>query len=281
MEYDTEVEENKQQSSSTPFEADVIARESQPNETANLNGEAEAVEFIQSDKTAALNCPVLNLHDIEAHLSGDPSRNLITKFRISITVELVRSLQWDPPTWLNESVINFYLELLAERSRNRHGLPKVHCMNTNLYVQLNLGGFVKVNRWTKKVDIFDNEIVVIPIHRNRNHWCMAIMHMKDKTIKFYDSMQHGASNMDVLDTLREYLKSESLDKKKVEFDLDGWVVEDVQNIPQQNNSSDCGVFSCMYAEFITRNQQINFTQDHMQYFRQKMVDEICMGRMLT
>ena len=33
-----------------------------------------------------------------------------------------------------------------------------------------------------------------------------------------------------------------------------------QEIPQQMNGSDCGMFSCMYAESITRGKDITFTQ---------------------
>lgn len=45
-------------------------------------------------------------------------------------------------------------------------------------------------------------------------------------------------------------------------------------------SSDCGVFSCMFAEFISRDSEISFDQSHMPYFRNKMVFEIMNGKML-
>lgn len=33
-----------------------------------------------------------------------------------------------------------------------------------------------------------------------------------------------------------------------------------QDIPQQMNGSDCGMFACKYAEYITREAPITFTQ---------------------
>ena len=33
-----------------------------------------------------------------------------------------------------------------------------------------------------------------------------------------------------------------------------------QDIPQQMNGSDCGMFACKFAEYITREAEINFTQ---------------------
>lgn len=56
--------------------------------------------------------------------------------------------------------------------------------------------------------------------------------------------------------------------------------ENAKDIPRQNNDYDCGVFICMYAEFISRNRQFTFTQDDMEYFRKKMIHEICTGTLL-
>lgn len=197
---------------------------------------------------------------------------------MSITRSDIQTLNWSPLTWLNDEVINFYMELLGERSRQNENLPEVHAMNTFFLPRLLDNGYSGVRRWTRKVDIFSFDIIPVPVHKGI-HWCMAIIHLKNKTIKYYDSM--GAPNNQALNALAEYLKSESLDKKKTEFDLSGWTMENVRNIPQQENGSDCGVFSCMYAEFITRNRPIVFTQQHMQYFRMKMIFEICTGQMLN
>lgn len=207
-----------------------------------------------------------------------PAAVLITKFNISITGHDISTLQWDPLTWLNDEVINFYMELLGERSRLNEKLPKVHGMNTFFLKRLLENGYAGVRRWTRKVDIFAHDIIPVPVHKGI-HWCMAIIHIKNKTIKYYDSM--GAPNNGALNALADYLKSESLDKKKVELDMSKWKLENVRNIPQQENGSDCGVFSCMYAEFVTRNRPIVFTQANMQYFRMKMVYEISSGQMLN
>lgn len=38
------------------------------------------------------------------------------------------------------------------------------------------------------------------------------------------------------------------------------IVQQVPNLPLQQNSHDCGVFACKYAEYITRRAAISFTQ---------------------
>ncbi|XP_027488204.1 sentrin-specific protease 1-like, partial [Corapipo altera] len=60
----------------------------------------------------------------------------------------------------------------------------------------------------------------------------------------------------------QYLKQESLDKKRKEFDTNGWALlsKKSQEIPQQMNGSDCGMFACKYADCITKDKPINFTQ---------------------
>ena len=107
---------------------------------------------------------------------------------------------------------------------------------------------------------------------------MSIIHMKNKTIRYYDSMGHP--NYRVLEALENYLKQESLDKKNKEFDNSGWSSECIRDCPQQKNGSDCGVFSCQFAEFVSRDSDISFQQAHMPYFRRKMIYEIARGQLL-
>ena len=68
--------------------------------------------------------------------------------------------------------------------------------------------------------------------------------------------------------------SRSTDKKKSALDLQGWRYECVKDIPQQMNGSDCGMFACKFAEYVTRRAPFNFSQDHMPYFRRRMIHEI-------
>lgn len=212
-------------------------------------------------------------------MSGrDTGTVLNSKFSINISRHDIQTLSWSPLQWLNDEVINFYMELMAERSRLSDKLPKVHVMNTFFLKRLYEAGHSGVRRWTRKVDIFAFDVIPVPVHKGI-HWCMAVIHLKNKTIKYYDSM--GTPNNQALNTLADYLKEESLDKKKQPFDMTGWTKENVQGIPQQENGSDCGVFSCMYAEFVCRNRPIVFTQQNMNYFRMKMIYEICTGKMLN
>ncbi|XP_017003786.2 sentrin-specific protease 1-like [Drosophila takahashii] len=207
-------------------------------------------------------------------MTGDLASVLVVKFNMRITRRDIRTLL--DGEWLNDEVINFYMNLMTERSEKRPGdLPATYAMNTFFVPRLLQSGHAGVKRWTRKVDIFAKDVIPVPVHVNGVHWCMAIIHMRNQTIHYYDSM--GQPNQAVLNALEAYLREESLDKRKKPFDTSGFRIESATNVPRQQNGSDCGVYSCMFAEYISRDVPITFCQTEMEYFRRKMVLEIAAG----
>lgn len=69
-------------------------------------------------------------------------------------------------------IINFYMNMLMERSKEK-GLPSVHAFNTFFFTKLKTAGYQAVKRWTKKVDVFSVDILLVPIHLGV-HWCLAV-----------------------------------------------------------------------------------------------------------
>lgn len=202
------------------------------------------------------------------------SEVLVNKFNLNITRHDIMTLYG--LNWLNDEVINFYMNLIIERAKDSKW-PNAYAMNTFFYPKVSKDGYNSVRRWTKKVDLFAYDIIVFPIHLSM-HWCVAIVDFRSKTLKYYDSM--GSSNDKCLKSLHNYIQQEHLDKKKTKYDMSGWEMKNVQNIPQQMNGSDCGMFSCTFAEFLTRDAKITFSQEDMPYLRKKMVVEILEGRLL-
>lgn len=241
--------------------------------------EALAAAALEAQKQVDTPLPVFTEQQVNliryAMGRGNPDEVLVTKFNTSIRRRDIATLMGD--SWLNDEVINFYMNLLMERSE-QEGRLKVYAMNTFFMPKVLQQGQSGVRRWTRKVDLFSYDVIPVPVHVSGIHWCMAIVNLKEKYIRYFDSM--GQPNKRVLEALEGYLKEESLDKKKTEFPMDGWVKESVADCPRQMNGSDCGVFSCMFAEYVTRGHRINFSQDNMPYFRQKMILEICSGKLL-
>lgn len=209
-----------------------------------------------------------------ALLKGSPTQVLINKFNTQITRHDISTL--DGLNWLNDEVINFYMNLLIERGKNDN-YPNVYAFNTFFYPKLLKTGFASVRRWTKKVDLFSNDLLLIPVHLGM-HWCLATVDFRTKCVRYFDSML--SDNNKCLDALLKYLEDEHQDKKSSPFDKTGWMAENVKDIPQQMNGSDCGMFACMFAEYLSRDADITFDQQHMPYFRRKMVYEIVTGSLL-
>lgn len=75
-----------------------------------------------------------------------------------MTVSYADIYRLDPEVWLNDEIVNFYFELLSERSAikqdspaEKNKFPTIHCFNTFFCSTLRDHGFAKVKRWTKRV----------------------------------------------------------------------------------------------------------------------------------
>ncbi|KAG6891417.1 hypothetical protein C0992_007196 [Termitomyces sp. T32_za158] len=180
-------------------------------------------------------------------------------------VDLSRLL---PGQWLNDEIINFYGALLLGRSDDCKENPRkqkasgmqvlnVHYFSTFFWSKLK-EGYEKgrLAKWTKKVDIFSKDVILIPINHSNAHWTSAAINFRKKRIESFDSM--GIRRDIVFKTLRSYLDSEHRNKKKRPFDFTGWQDYSIDE-PQQENGGD---------------DVIRFTQKDMPALRRRMIWEI-------
>mmetsp|Transcript_25006 Transcript_25006/g.35018 ORF Transcript_25006/g.35018 Transcript_25006/m.35018 type:complete len:660 (+) Transcript_25006:108-2087(+) len=205
---------------------------------------------------------------VELALDGDDEEVLAEGFNLKVTRGDICRLQ--TPEWLNDEVINFYMNVLMDRNSKEPSLPKMFIFNTFFFSMLEKG-YERVKKWTRKVDVFSLNYVIIPVHLGV-HWCLAVINFVDKRFEYYDSM--GGPNKAALKAMRNYLIQEYKDKKKQQFDLTGWTDYMPRDIPQQQNGYDCGVFMCRYADCISQNKPFNFKQKDMQTIRKRMILDI-------
>jgi Ulp1 family protease len=143
-------------------------------------------------------CNISSLRDVElteddrmelsALLSGYTDHEvLIDKFQIDMTRKKVSCLK--PRTWLNYEVINFYGEMMMQEGGNIHSFSTFFMIR--LYENENYT-FKNVAKWTKKVDIFHQKKVFIPINVENFHWVLVVIDITITTIFFYDGYKgHG------------------------------------------------------------------------------------------
>ncbi|OQS00336.1 SUMO protease [Thraustotheca clavata] len=217
---------------------------------------------------------------VDHALSGGPGNEVLCqKFNIDITRNLLQCLH--PGQWLNDEIINFYFQMLAERDAVIHrglGIQKSHFFNSFFFSKVSEGGynFINVRRWTRKIDLFAMDKIFIPVNIRNVHWCLAVIFMSEKRIQYFDSM-NGAGT-ECLNILLRYLGDEHQHKKNEPFDPSEWVlVESQPDTPQQGNSHDCGMFTCMFADYLSQNKELTFRQPNMKFFRRRMVLRTAQG----
>ncbi|GJN87836.1 hypothetical protein Rhopal_000791-T1 [Rhodotorula paludigena] len=186
--------------------------------------------------------------------------------------------------WLNDELINYIGVLINNRSdaadkdeklrgEGEKRLRKTFVFNSNFFTMFGEQGFAKVKRWTRKFDTFEKDIIIIPVNHNNNHWCCAAINLAQKRFEYYDSL--GRPRPFVYDRLRNWLAAEHKNRKKSEIDLSDWEDYWLDDVPQQNNANDCGMFTCMFMESLSREVDFfDFKQENMPYLREKMALQI-------
>jgi Ulp1 family protease len=104
------------------------------------------------------------------------------------------------------------------------------------------------------------------------------MYIQEKKIVYYDSMA-GTGTRYLRGALR-YLGDEATKLNHTGFVSTDWdLVSMGYEVPQQDNGCDCGVFTIMYADFITDNLPLEFSQEQMPLFRNKICANVLRGSM--
>ncbi|ESS33646.1 Ulp1 protease family, C-terminal catalytic domain-containing protein [Toxoplasma gondii VEG] len=212
---------------------------------------------------------------------------LLHRAGIPLTVKSLRGLL--PGGLLDDEVINLYMVLLQERSdrsvrRSQSGAsssPPLRCQffPSHFYASLRKGGFDSVRRWTlrKKVDIFRQDVLIFPLHVvAETHWALGVVNFRDDTLEYYDSLDYQEEGREFGERIREYLRREHLDKKRRPFAAETRLKPLVKRVPCQENSSDCGVFCCQFAEHLgAARLAFDFTQADITSLRYKMMLQLC------
>ena len=125
---------------------------------------------------------------------------------------------------------------------------------------------VKSTQKEAKVNLKTLEKIIVPIHHvpDKNHWACLCVDLNKKTISYYDSL--NGNGQKYLDAMEKYLKQI--------FKTIQWKKDTPPGTPQQDNLSDCGVFTCQFMKYLARNKAFDFQASKMPEIRQEMKDEI-------
>ncbi|XP_054590177.1 sentrin-specific protease 5 [Nothobranchius furzeri] len=168
--------------------------------------------------------------------------------------------------WLNDQIMNMYGDLVMDSVPD-----KVHFFNSFFYDKLRTKGYEGVKRWTKNVDIFQKDLLLIPIHLEV-HWSLVSVDIPGRTITYFDSQR--TLNRRCPKHIFKYLQAEAIKKDKPDF-LMGWKGLFKMNVGRQNNDSDCGAFVLQYCKCLALGQPFGFGQQNMPQLRRQMYKELC------
>ncbi|KAJ7072727.1 hypothetical protein C8F01DRAFT_972220 [Mycena amicta] len=159
-----------------------------------------------------------------------------------------------PRKFLNDAIVQFGLQLAFEelRAKNPQIADSLHIFSSFFYKKLSAerieDTYPAVAKWTKRVDIFAKEYLIIPIHDMARHWYLAIIchpsHLLGSNTngKSYcltlDSLNADHEPMAAL--LHTYLKLEA--QQKHQEPVDSRLIYVKAKVPQQDNGYDCGVY---------------------------------------
>lgn len=158
-----------------------------------------------------------------------PGNAMVRGFRVSykrhvLTMDDLGTLYGQ--NWLNDQVMNMYGDLVMDTVPE-----KVHFFNSFFYDKLRTKGYDGVKRWTKNVDIFNKELLLIPIHLEV-HWSLVSVDVRRRTITYFDSQR--TLNRRCPKHIAKYLQAEAVKKDRLDFHQ-GWKGYFKMNVARQNN----------------------------------------------
>ncbi|OIV97855.1 hypothetical protein TanjilG_12612 [Lupinus angustifolius] len=211
---------------------------------------------------------------------GDPDA-------VSLSKRDVDLLQ--PDTFINDTIIDFYIQYLKSQIQEEEKL-RFHFFNSFFFRKLadmdknpssasdGKAAFLRVRKWTRKVNLFDKDYIFIPVNFNL-HWSLIVICHPGEAVNFngkevekslkvpcilhMDSIKGSHSGLKNL--MQRYLWEEW---KERHMHMDA-LEEDLSSrflnmrflplvLPQQENSFDCGLFLLHYLELFLAEAPCNF-----------------------
>ncbi|KAG0494945.1 hypothetical protein HPP92_005939 [Vanilla planifolia] len=208
---------------------------------------------------------------------GDPDAVSICKR----DVELL-----EPDTFINDTIIDFYIKYLQDKIQS-NDKNRFHFFNSFFFRKLadldkdpgsiseGRAAFQRVRKWTRKVDIFEKDYIFIPVNFNL-HWSLLVICHPGEIPTFKDDALTKSTKVPCILHMDSIKGSHSGLKNLIQsYLLEEWkerhtVLEDnisskflnlrfvPLELPQQENSSDCGLFLLHYVELFLEGAPICF-----------------------
>jgi len=212
--------------------------------------------------------------------------------------------------WLDDEVINFYLQLLKEKAESMYNTmhifstylrTKLLDRNNKKKLPLMRLNYLQVKKWTNKLQIplWRHRLILAPRHLKTGHWALTAVvtpplqtrgKMDDPKGAVLWHTIYGLDSLCKYDVcephvrrMEQYMAAEYRNKcKKYGIKVPEYrFVRDKSTAPQQHNCNDCGVYVCMMAFCLAFQLPLNTlrTLKHSNMFRKHMALSIAQGEL--
>jgi hypothetical protein len=195
--------------------------------------------------------------------------------------------------WFDGQVLNSYFEILQRRdTKMYHNKITTHrslfvpdhfvtrlCDSKKKpkdAVDITIKSFSKLMRHAQIHNIDELSNIQMPYHNSGNHWCD--ISVEPPKISFLDPLWTKGRRQgyeDAAERLKLFLCRiwDEIPKQDWEVSMGtSYMIEEREyDVPQQLGGVDCGAFTAMFADARSIHQQINFTRDDIQFFREKIL----------
>lgn len=185
--------------------------------------------------------------------------------------------------WLNDRVINSYFELIKKRSIDK----SIYVFDTFFWEAFSRCKFKYdpiIKKKTTKIDFLAFKKILIPLNFCK-HWALIEINIESKTIAYYDSIEssfikHFYHFTHKFLSLIAYVFHENFPGENAVSYVDTWKVINGES-PSQINEYDSGVFVCINANLISINRPLDYSSQHINLLRQKIVQECLNGALMS
>jgi sentrin-specific protease 1 len=201
----------------------------------------------------------LELGELEFVKCGEGTDTICKRFGASITRHSFSSLE--DRRWLNDEVVNTTLY----QTQQYYGDNNFIVLNTFFYPCLMRNAvynYDHVKDWMKKacshpdIDPFNpgqTKAIFFAIYFE-SHYSLVVADIGKHELVYYDSL--GRDGTEVLQNIDQYLKDEYQHSRMSQPTEQPWtLIAKPKNVPKQPNSTDCGIYMCLFVRYIMKCYQ--------------------------
>ncbi|XP_078606565.1 uncharacterized protein LOC144879198 [Branchiostoma floridae x Branchiostoma japonicum] len=183
--------------------------------------------------------------------------------------------------WVSDKVIEKHMAIIPKSCCKENTHFKVETLDCTVYEKLRKKDDFRDYRksWKTPKDVAQSDLVLLPVYQG-SHWALLAYFIKRKAVILLDSLVAcGLINRKTAMVRAKSFLTFFFDAKDLNWDE--WSFSMPNDIPQQDNSDDCGVYACQFAHLLANRLPLHLPQACIPRLRQWMVLELSEDQDLT